>query len=112
MIGVAFDGTSYGTDGTVWGGEFLFADYGGFTRLGSLSRSLAGGDRAVEEGWRAVAPIAIDPARGMEEALPWATERGDRRPVPHGGKMHQLRDDDRWALFAVVALGFAAPRPP
>ena len=72
VIGVAFDGTGYGTDGTVWGGEFLWADYGGFTRLGSLeSFPLAGGDRAAEEGWRAAVNLlgVIDPARAKEEAL-------------------------------------------
>ena len=72
VIGVAFDGTGYGTDGTVWGGEFLWADYGGFTRLGSLEPfPLAGGDRAAEEGWRAAVNLlgVIDPARAKEEAL-------------------------------------------
>ena len=72
VIGVAFDGTGYGTDGTVWGGEFLWADYGGFTRLGSLEPfPLAGGDRAAEEGWRAAVNLlgVIDPARVKEEAL-------------------------------------------
>ena len=72
VIGVAFDGTGYGTDGTVWGGEFLWADYGGFTRLGSLEPfPLAGGDRAAEEGWRAAVNLlgVIDPAWAKEEAL-------------------------------------------
>ena len=72
VIGVAFDGTGYGTDGTVWGGEFLWADYGGFTRLGSLEPfPLAGGDRAAEEGWRAAVNLlgVINPARAKEEAL-------------------------------------------
>ncbi len=72
VIGVAFDGTGYGTDGTIWGGEFLWADYGGFTRLGSLEPfPLAGGDRAAEEGWRAAVNLlgVIDPARAKEEAL-------------------------------------------
>lgn len=72
VIGVAFDGTGYGTDGTVWGGEFLWADYGGFTRLGSLEPfPLAGGDRAAEEGWRAAVNLlgVIDPERAKEEAL-------------------------------------------
>lgn len=52
-IGVAFDGTGYGTDDSVWGGEFLFADYKDFTRLGSIEPFLqAGGERAAREGWR------------------------------------------------------------
>ncbi len=53
VIGVAFDGTGYGTDGTVWGGEFLMADYNGFQRIGSICPFLqTGGDRASREGWR------------------------------------------------------------
>ncbi len=53
VVGVSFDGTGYGTDGTVWGGEFMRASYGGFMRLGSIRPFVqAGGDRSVREGWR------------------------------------------------------------
>ena len=72
VIGVAFDGTGYGTDGTIWGGEFLRADYRGFTRLGSIEPfPLVGGDRAAVEGWRAAVNLlgVINPARAKEEAL-------------------------------------------
>ncbi len=53
VIGVAFDGTGYGDDGQVWGGEFLVADYGGYERPFHLRYApLPGGDRAVKEVWR------------------------------------------------------------
>jgi hydrogenase maturation protein HypF len=52
-IGVAFDGTGYGTDGKIWGGEFLVADFAGFERRAHFRYiALAGGDRAVREPWR------------------------------------------------------------
>ena len=53
VIGVAFDGTGYGTDGTIWGGELLLADYHGFERMGSIEPFLQiGGDISAKEGWR------------------------------------------------------------
>lgn len=53
VIGVAFDGTGYGTDGTIWGGEILLADYEDFTRFGNITPFLqVGGDVSAKEGWR------------------------------------------------------------
>lgn len=53
VIGVAFDGTGYGDDGRLWGGEFLLADYSGYRRLGHCRYlPLPGGAQAVREPWR------------------------------------------------------------
>lgn len=60
-IGVVWDGTGYGTDGTIWGCEFLAGDYRSFQRLGSLRPiALAGGDRAVKEISRVGFALLLD----------------------------------------------------
>ncbi len=53
VIGVAFDGTGYGTDGTIWGGEFLLADWRSFRRIGHLECvPLPGGEAAIKKPYR------------------------------------------------------------
>jgi hydrogenase maturation protein HypF len=53
VIGVSFDGTGYGDDGAIWGGEFLVADYEGYERPYHLEYiPLPGGDKAIREPWR------------------------------------------------------------
>ncbi len=53
VIGVALDGTGYGADGNLWGGEFMVADYHGFQRLGHLEYlPLPGGTAAIKKPYR------------------------------------------------------------
>ncbi len=56
VAGVAFDGLGYGTDGTLWGGEFLVADLAGFERVGHLAPvPMPGGATAIRQPWRMAA---------------------------------------------------------
>ncbi|MGI8758161.1 MAG: carbamoyltransferase HypF, partial [Acidimicrobiales bacterium] len=85
VLGVAFDGLGMGTDGTLWGGEFLVADLAGFTRVGHLLPvPLPGGARAIKEPWRMALSWA-EAALGAGEA-----------------KRYGEGVDDRWA--AVLSL--------
>ncbi len=61
VIGVAFDGTGFGTDGTIWGGEFLVAGYEGFERAAHFRTvRMPGSDAAARQGWRMALSHAND----------------------------------------------------
>ncbi|MEE3419948.1 MAG: carbamoyltransferase HypF [Lachnospiraceae bacterium] len=82
VIGISLDGTGYGTDGTIWGGEFLISSPEGFQRFGSLEPfRQAGGDASSKEGWRiAVSLLFRENARRLF---------GPARPqTPAGGSAH------------------------
>jgi hydrogenase maturation protein HypF len=71
VIGVAFDGTGFGTDGTLWGGEFLLADLAEFERAGHLAGvPMPGGAAAIRQPWR-MAAAYLDAAypNGLPDAL-------------------------------------------
>ncbi len=77
VLGVALDGTGYGPDGTVWGGEFILADRAEFERLAHFKTyPMPGGERAVEEPWRMAYSIAVI------EGLPWPPPAAD---IPASG---------------------------
>ncbi|RII36528.1 carbamoyltransferase HypF [Clostridium chromiireducens] len=53
VIGISFDGTGYGTDGKIWGSEFLICDYENFNRAAHLDYVIMpGGDTAISEPWK------------------------------------------------------------
>ncbi|KSW11633.1 hydrogenase maturation protein HypF [Pyrodictium occultum] len=86
-VAITIDGTGYGTDGTVWGGEVLVASYAGFTRAASLHPfRLPGGDAAAE--WPVKALVGLMQASGLgeEEVLEILRRRGllSRDKLPHG----------------------------
>jgi hydrogenase maturation protein HypF len=75
-LGVSWDGTGYGTDGTIWGGEFFVVEGASFNRIAHLRPfRLPGGEAAVREGWRPAAAV-------MSAALgPKAVSECPRRSV-------------------------------
>lgn len=99
VIGVAFDGLGYGTDGAIWGGEFLAADLAGYARLGHLAYvPMPGSTAAIREPWR-MAAAYLDAAYG-EEAV--AEALGDLGVVG--------RNRERWEhIRALVRSGISAP---
>ena len=75
-FGIIWDGTGMGTDGTVWGGEFLKGGYESFTRTGSIRPvSLPGGDRAVYEIGRIALALACDAGVEDTAAVPLPAEK-------------------------------------
>jgi hydrogenase maturation protein HypF len=118
VLGLAWDGTGYGTDGTAWGGELLLVHDGAFERLATLRPlRLAGGDEAIRQVWR-VALAALDdafdgapplgrlrlfdsvPARDVAVVRRMAA-RGLHSPLAHGAGRY---------FDALGALGLARPR--
>jgi hydrogenase maturation protein HypF len=81
-VGAIYDGTGYGTDGTIWGGELLIGDLERFERAGHLwPVSLPGGARAIREPWRmacawlVAAGCAAEPLDGLD-ARAWEAVAG------------------------------------
>jgi hydrogenase maturation protein HypF len=95
VIGVAFDGLGYGTDGTIWGGEFLVCDLTAFERVGHLRTvAMPGGTQAIREPWR-MAAAYLDTAFG-----------GD---VPDGLGLAS-RHPERWdTIVSMARTGMSSP---
>ena len=109
IIGIAFDGTGYGTDGTIWGGELLLADYDGFQRSACIVpfRQI-GGDSSSKEGWRiAVSMIrSLQPERSADiiQALQ-LTDRQTMRAqfMLHDKGLNQILSTSAGRLFDAVS---------
>jgi hydrogenase maturation protein HypF len=104
VIGVAFDGSGYGPDGAIWGGEFLVAGYAGFERRAHLRYiPLAGGDAAVREPWRAALGYLVDTfgAAAPLANVPEERVRIVRRMIEKG--VNTVRTSSCGRLFDAVA---------
>jgi hydrogenase maturation protein HypF len=118
VLGLAWDGTGYGTDGTAWGGELLLVREGAFERLATLRPlPLPGSDEAIRQVWR-IALAALDDAFGgapplerlrLFDAVPardvavvrQMIAKGVRSPLAHGAGRY---------FDAIGALGLARGR--
>jgi hydrogenase maturation protein HypF len=84
VIGVAYDGTGYGTDGTAWGGELLIARYDGYERVATFRPlPLAGADAAIRHPWRIALALLDEAFEGEADLDPFplfsAQSAGDVR---------------------------------
>lgn len=133
VIGVALDGTGYGSDGTIWGGEFLLADLSSFRRAGHLEYvPLPGGVAAIKKPYRmalsylytllgddlplAGLPLAdLDP--GEVEIVKKQLERGINSPLTSSaGRLFDavsalagVRGEIDYEAQAAIELEMAAP---
>jgi hydrogenase maturation protein HypF len=94
VIGVALDGTGYGADGRIWGGEFLIADYHGYQRAAHLQYlPLPGGEAAIKNPYRL--------ALAYHQVL-----TGESLMLPH---LAQVTDTERTVIRQQVAGGLNTP---
>ena len=119
-IGLAWDGTGYGTDGTAWRGELLVATPASFERLATFRPiPLAGGDRAIRQVWRSALALldqAFDGAPPLDRLPLFA--RIDRREIEQVRQMIAARFNSPAAhgvgrffdAFGAIALGKTAAR--
>jgi len=110
-VGAIFDGTGYGSDGTVWGGELLVGDLGDFRRAGALRAvRLPGAERAIREPWRMACAWLVealggelDVPRGLAGAVaPRVWEQV--RALVHSGTASPLTSSIGRLFDAVAAL--------
>jgi hydrogenase maturation protein HypF len=117
VIGVAYDGTGYGLDGTSWGGEVMIVDYTKFRRVASFRPiALAGGDQAVRQVWRIALALLDDAFDGEPplERIPLFRDRGVdaiRKMIANGVNAPLARGVGRYFdAFGALFLGIGESR--
>ncbi len=104
VLGIAWDGTGYGTDGKIWGGEIMLTNYEGFQRLAHLLYiPLPGSERAVREPWRVA--IAYLVLLGKEE---WLDDWG-KLPGEFAHSLSEIGKEKVEAIRKMIKRGFNSP---
>ncbi|BEU88015.1 carbamoyltransferase HypF [Selenomonas sp. TAMA-11512] len=110
VLGIALDGTGYGTDGTIWGGEILLASLDGFSRVASIAPfSHIGGDLSSKEGWRIALSMLYDAygsseAKRLSQALVLTSEKGCSRFLMQAEKrLNTITSTSTGRLFDAVS---------
>ena len=114
VLGIAYDGTGFGTDGTSWGAEFLIANETGFERIATFRPiALAGGDQAIRQPWRAALALLDDAFDGNPPLQTFALFNDRdvdivRRMIAHGLNTTPARGIGRY-FDAVGAMVLGMP---
>lgn len=99
ILGVIWDGTGYGIDGTVWGGEFFLFDGQGFRRVAHLRTfSLPGGEVVVRQPRRALLGLLAE------------CDRADKEMGPHGILQSMFEEAELRLLLRALSRGVQSPR--
>lgn len=118
VIGLAFDGTGYGPDGSIWGGEILIADWQDYERAGHIEPFLQlGGNTASREGWRIAAALLLDRIQDAKQYEAAVTKLGlcslqEARAIHMMAdrKINAVRSTSAGRLFDAVAAGLGICR--
>ena len=118
VIGLSFDGTGYGDDGTIWGGEILIADWQHYERVGHIEPFWQlGGDAASKEGWRIAAALLMaqqpDPQKWETLVLSLGLCSAKQARVLRmmaDRKINAVRSTSAGRLFDGAAAGFGICR--
>ena len=107
VLGVAWDGTGAGTDGTSWGGEFFIATPAKFERVATLRPiALAGGDRAIREVWRIALAALDDVGESIDLDVDAHKIELARHLITSGLNAPQAHGAGRWFdAFGAIFLG-------
>jgi len=107
VIGVAWDGTGLGTDGTSWGGEFFIATRAKFDRIATLRPiALAGGDRAIREVWRIALAVLDDIGESIDLGVDERKIALARNLISSGLNAPRAHGAGRWFdAFGAIFLG-------